>query len=99
MQGFFARGRVSSFSTVDECVNLYLSRWGGWGVGQVGTSWTSRDKLDKSGQVGQVGTSWDKLDKSGQAGTSRDKLGQVRKFGQGLSPHSRHWLDVKTYKL
>ncbi len=31
--------------------------------GGCGTSWTSRDKLDKSGQVGQVGTSWTSRDK------------------------------------
>ena len=77
MQGLFAKWRVSSFSTLDGCVNLYLSGWMGRGFG---TSWTSRDKLDKLGQAGtswtsrgQAGTSWtsrDKWDKSGQVGTS-----------------------------
>ena len=64
--GFFAKVIITSFSTVGGNGNLYLSQYGG-GVrdkpgqaGQAGTSWTSRDKLDKPGQVG---TSRDKLDK------------------------------------
>ncbi len=28
----FAKARITSFSTVEGCLNLYLSRWGGWGL-------------------------------------------------------------------
>ena len=52
-------------------------------MGGMGQVWTG---------LGQVGQVWDKLDRFGQ-------VGQVHKLGQGLSAHSRHWTDVKTYKL